>query len=168
LSDYTNQFLEIIRANKRLLYKITRSYCKDPDDRQDLEQEILIQVWRSIKNYVPSYKLSTWLYRVALNVSISHYRKNRRRLDNTMLLTESILEIPDNEYDHGENDHITRLYNFIGSLDNLSKAIIILHLDGISYKETAEILGLSETNVGTKISRIKKTLKYKFDEHARL
>ena len=85
-----------------------------------------------------------------------------------MPLTDSILEVPDNEYDDGRNEDLSLLYKFIGTLDNLSKAIIILHLDGNSYKEIAEILGLSESNIGTKISRIKKILKHKFDEHARL
>jgi RNA polymerase sigma-70 factor (ECF subfamily) len=165
LSDHANQYLEIIRANKRLIYKITRIYCPDPEDRKDLEQEILIQIWKSLKTYQPTYKLSTWLYRIALNVAISHYRKSSKRKD-TIAISDNILEIADDGSESEVmNENITRLYNFIALLDNLSKAIIILHLEGSSYKEIAEILGLSETNVGTRINRIKKSLKNKFNEH---
>jgi len=166
LSDHANQYLEIIRANKRLIYKITRIYCPDPEDRKDLEQEILIQIWKSIKTYQPAYKLSTWLYRIALNVAISHYRKSSKLKDTTVAITDNVLEIAeDGSEAEVMNENIARLYKFIGLLDNLSKAIIILHLEGSNYKEIAEVLGLSETNVGTRINRIKKSLKNKFNEH---
>ena len=153
------KFVTIIQENKRLLYKVINCYCKDPDDRQDLEQEILIQVWKSLHTYNAACKLSTWLYRVALNVAISHYRKDVKRKVNTLGIDESILQIADHDTVNEEDRKIEILYQLIAKLNNMNKALIILHLDGNSYRDIAEVLGISESNVGTKISRIKQILK---------
>jgi len=153
------KFVTIIKENKRLLYKIINCYCKDPDDRKDLEQEILIQIWKSLYTYNATAKLSTWLYRIALNVAISHYRKDVKRKVSTSGLDESILQIADQETGKEQDDKIEILYELIAKLNNLNKALIILHLDGNSYRDIAEVLGISESNVGTKISRIKQILK---------
>lgn len=155
-------FINLLEEHKIILYKIIRSYCSDADDRKDLEQEIIIQIWKSLKNYNPEYKLSTWVYRIALNVAISHLRKDTTRRNHFEPMGEMIFELSD---DNAEYETISEqtglLYSFIDQLDKLNKALMILYLDGKSYLEIAEIMGLSESNVGTKISRIKHTLRKK-------
>lgn len=159
------RFLKIVKENKRLLYKVINSYCKDAYERQDLEQEILIQIWKALKTYDDNYKLSTWLYRIALNVSISHYRKDNKRKEKIVSIDESLFERIDNTEGTEEDDNkIDLLYKFIAQLEGLNKAIIILYLEGNSYSDISEILGISETNVGTKINRIKLILKQNFNK----
>lgn len=157
LSD-KERFVGVLKENKGILWKVIRSYCKDADEWKDLEQDIVVQLWKSFKNYNDQYKLSTWIYRIALNVAISYYRKDLKRKDHTAL-DESILVVVDDESDGEMNTRKQLLYSFISSLDKFNKAIIILHLDDHSHKEIAEILGITETNVGTKINRIKNKFK---------
>lgn len=157
------RFLGIIGQNKRLIYKVANSYCRDPEDRKDLVQEIIIQLWRSFGRYDERYKLSTWMYRIALNTAISHYRRDRNRLESSVPLHESLLELADD--DGAEiflDGRIKQLYELIGRLDELNRALMILYLDDNSYRDIAEVLGISETNVATKIGRIKNRLKQQF------
>lgn len=157
------KFIEVLKDHRKILFKIVNAYCKDKDDRQDLEQEIIIQIWKALGSYDGRSKLSTWIYRIALNVSISHYRKFHSRKERTITIDESILSIADvNDSDPGTESDISFLYSCIRKLDHLNKAVIILHLEGKNYKEISEILGISESNAGTKINRIKKILKEQF------
>jgi RNA polymerase sigma factor (sigma-70 family) len=155
-------FLQLIEQNKGIIYKVARSYGKNEEDREDLFQEIIIQLWRSFERYDDQYKLSTWIYRIALNVAISFYRKERRRIASESPLTESLTDIADEESNTELESNINLLQQFINELNELEKALMILYLESKSYKEIAEILGISETNVATKISRVKNQLKQKF------
>lgn len=159
-----DQFLTIIRLNKKLIFKVCNSYCKDADDRQDLVQEVIINLWKSYGKYNDKYKLSTWMYRIALNTAISHYRAGRRRRENTIPLHDSLLNIADDIYEPAIDDQIKKLYEIISHMDELNRALMILYLDNNSYKDIAEILGISESNVATKISRIKQQLKQQFEK----
>jgi RNA polymerase sigma-70 factor (ECF subfamily) len=156
------QFLQLIEQNKGIIYKVSRAYGKNDEDREDLFQEIIIQLWGAFGRYNDQYKLSTWMYRISLNVAISFYRKERRRVESESPLTESMIEIADNREDPGLENNIHLLQQFINELNELDKALMILYLESKSYKEIAEILGITETNVATKISRIKAQLKQKF------
>lgn len=159
------EFIKIISDHKRILYKIIYAYCKDPEDRKDLEQEIIIQLWKSINSYDSEYKLSTWMYRVALNVAVSHYRKDLRHKTTIVPLDDVIFKVAEDDLTHELQDSRTQqLHKFIDQLNPFNKAIIILYLEGKGYKEIGEILGLSETNVGTKVSRIKQQLKQNFSQ----
>ena len=154
------QFIGILKDHKRLLYKVIYSYCRDSDDRKDLEQEIIIQLWKSLKNYNQEFKLSTWIYKIALNVAISYYRRDAKRKETNEPYNENIFQIAEEEDCAEESINKSELlYKFINELDELNRAIIILYLDDKSYKEISEIIGLTETNVGTKINRIKRKLK---------
>ena len=154
------QFIDILNEHKRLLYKVTYSYCRNSDDRKDLEQEIIIQLWKSLKNYNQEFKLSTWIYKIALNVAISHYRKDVKRKATNEPCDEAIFQIAaEEDCNEAYINKSELLYKFINKLDELNKAIIILYLEDKSYKEISEIIGLTETNVGTKINRIKRKLK---------
>jgi|TARA_B100000315_G_scaffold187887_1_gene177559 RNA polymerase sigma-70 factor (ECF subfamily) len=159
-----DRFLGLVLENKKIIYKICHSYCRDPEDREDLAQEIIIHLWKSSARYDDQYRLSTWIYRVALNVAISFYRREKRRKQGASPIDEHIMELVDDPQEQGGlEDNIQHLYRFIDRLNGLNKALMLLYLDDHSYSEMAEILGITETNVATKISRIKQTLKQEFE-----
>jgi RNA polymerase sigma factor (sigma-70 family) len=134
----------------------------DTEDRKDLVQEIIFQLWISYSKFDSRYKLSTWIYRISLNVSISFYRKEKRRRHSVSPLSEKIIDvIKDNEQERMEAD-IATLYQFIDQFNKLDRALMILYLDSHSYREIADILGITETNVATKLNRIKTKLKHQF------
>lgn len=150
--------LALIEENRRIIFKICNVYCKNKHDREDLQQEIIYQLWRSYGNYKPEYKFTTWMYRVALNIAISFYRK--AKTGNTVItLADEHEEVAAEYYDGQAEKNIRMLYQFIDSLKELDKALMLLYLEEKSYSEIAEILGITETNVATKISRTKEKLK---------
>lgn len=155
-------FLEIIEQHKGILFKVSRTYCADEEDRQDLIQEMMIQIWQSLHKYNDQYKITTWLYRIALNVAISYYRKNSTRSKKFTILNEH-METPV----RNKSENETQLYlldQFIGELKEIDKALIILYLEDKSHTDIAEILGISVSNVGTKVARIKEKLKTRFSQ----
>ncbi len=156
-------FEEVIEQHKGILFKVARTYCLEEEDRQDLIQEMMIQIWRSIHKYDDQYKISTWLYRISLNVAISFYRKNATRAKKYTTLKEQMVKAP-NE-DKSENERQLKLLEqFIRELKEIDKALILLYLEDKSHTEIATILGLSTSNVGTKIGRIKSKLKTRFSQ----
>lgn len=156
-------FQEIIEQYKGILFKVARAYCPNEDDRQDLIQEIMIQIWQSIHKYNDQYKISTWLYRISLNVAISFYRKSSTRAKKYTVLNEQLVEIPDEDKSESERQ-LNLLEQFISELKEIDKALMILYLEDKSHTEIAEILGMSVSNVGTKIGRIKEKLKSRFSQ----
>ena len=155
------QFQNLIEQHKGILYKVARTYCQQEEDRQDLIQEIRIQIWRSLDKYNDKYQISTWLYRISLNVAISFYRKNAKRHANTISLNEQVSEIK--EIDNTEKEEqLKQLMSFIYKLNNLDKALMLLYLESKTHIEIADILGTSKSNVGTKIGRIKEKMKTHF------
>lgn len=158
----TEQFLQLVQQNRGIIFKICNSYCTNKNDREDLAQEIIYQLWKSGNSFNTSYKFTTWMYRVALNVAISYYRK-QSKTGATISLADNDIDIedrPENAYNTEEN--INRLQQYIRELKELDRALMILYLEAKSYSEIAEILGITETNVATKINRIKDKLKQKF------
>jgi RNA polymerase sigma-70 factor (ECF subfamily) len=154
-------FLRLIEEHKRILYKIANSYCRNTGDREDLIQEMIVQLWKSAERFDNHYKFSTWMYRIALNVAISFYRKAGRtglRVD-----LGADLDLADPEDGGSELDErISLLQQFIAELGELDKALMILYLEERPYREIAEILGITETNVATKLTRIKDRLRKQF------
>ncbi len=159
----SNQFKELIGQHKGILFKVARTYCQDDDDRQDLVQEMMIQIWKSFQGYDDSYKISTWLYRICLNVAISFYRKNAARKASYMPLHEQITSPPDEDLPEKELQ-LKALERFIGELQDLDKALILLYLEDKSHAEISDILGISVSNVSTKVGRIKTKLKQRFSQ----
>lgn len=155
-----DQFLVVLEAHKGILYKVANSYCNNADDRKDLVQEIIYQLWRSFGNYNPAFQYSTWIYRIALNVAVSFYRKARSRSTLSQSFSEALLDLkePATPDEHADTD-LGILQREIARLKDLDKALILLYLEEKSYKEIAGIIGISETNVATRLSRIKNTLK---------
>lgn len=161
-TEKSNRFLLVIDTNKGILYKVANSYCKDSEDRKDLVQEIIIQLWKSFEDYNDQYKYSTWVYRIALNVAISFYRKENRRKEIANPLNDSILNYADTNLATEKEQDLSILQEFIIELKELDKAVMLLYLEEKSYKEIAEMIGITETYVATKIGRIKTILKQKF------
>ena len=155
-------FLAVIDANKGIIYKVANAYCRDEENRKDLIQEILVQLWLSFTKYDETFKLTTWMYRIALNVSISFYRKEHRRDQINQPLQDDLIYLPLADNAEDLNTDLILLNTFIKQLKEIDRAVILLYLDGNSQQETAEILGLTPSNVSTKISRIKEQLKQKF------
>lgn len=160
LPGKSEKFLSVINTNKGIIYKVAQSYCKNIENRNDLVQEIIIQLWKSFENYNEKYEHSTWMYRIALNVAISFYRKSKKDL--SAPLTDNIIELLKDEEPCEQEENVRLLYQFINELDELNKALMLLYLDNKTHKEMSEVLGISETNVATKIGRIKEKLKKKF------
>ena len=159
--EHRHQFQGIIEQHKGILLKVAHTYCRNEEDRQDLIQEIMIQIWKSLHKYNDSYKITTWLYRISLNVAISFYRKNVIRNKSNIPLNEKVYHIK--EADQSEKEQqIILLEQFINDLKEIDKALMLLYLEEKSHKEIAEILGITETNVATKVGRIKISLKQKF------
>jgi len=155
-------FLTVIEANKGIIYKIANSYCRNAEHRKDLIQEIILQLWLSFHHYDEKFKLTTWMYRIALNVSISFYRKENSRDQISQPLSDGILHLYEAENTSELDAEVDRLHRFIKELKEMDRAIMLLYLEENSQQEIAEILGLTVTNIATKISRIKLQLKQKF------
>lgn len=159
------EFLEILKNKERILFKVSNAYCADPEDRKDIIQEMIIQLWKARHKFDPAYKLSTWIYRIALNVAISHYRKSSRRKESPLYRHSNIIDISEERpEDEGIEENLVKLQRFINEFDKLNKALILLYLEEYNYEEIARILGISETNVATKISRLKKKLHNRFKQ----
>ncbi|MEO6813468.1 MAG: sigma-70 family RNA polymerase sigma factor [Ginsengibacter sp.] len=158
-----DELLGKIKDNKGIIYKIVNSYCSNKNERDDLAQEILYQLFRSYTGYKSELKFTTWMYRVALNVAISFYRKTKSRSIETFVEQHKDLE-DNNEQANQLENNISLLQQFINELKELDKALMLLYLESRPYKEIAEILGITETNVATKISRVKEKLKQKFSK----
>jgi len=160
-----DKFISVIKDNQNLIYKICYSYCSNSENRKDLEQEILLQLWNSFSKFDGRVKLSTWIYRIALNTAISFYRNDSKHSDKKISIDASIISLSDFEYVPEQDENIAMLYQFIENLNEMDKALILLYLDDNKQKDMAEVLGISETNVATKICRIKKILKEQFSNN---
>ncbi|MEQ8573315.1 MAG: sigma-70 family RNA polymerase sigma factor, partial [Fulvivirga sp.] len=137
--------------------KICRLYCDDEEHRKDLLQEILVQLWNSFSSFRGDSKFSSWMYSVALNVAIQDFRKEKKR---KLILFESY-EFKASEPDHStsaENEQLKAMYQAIAKLDKVEKAIILLYLEGSSYEEIAEIIGITQNYVRVKMNRIKQKI----------
>ncbi len=160
----TDEFVARLEKHQRILFKVAYMYCRDRDDRQDLVQEMLIQVWRSYARFDERVQFSTWMYRIAVNVAITHYRSEGRRLRDTVPLEEYGLDIAaaDALFDN-DTDNMRALRQIINGLDELNRALILLFLEGFSSEEIAEVVGISASNVSTRINRLKIKLQAEFN-----
>jgi RNA polymerase sigma-70 factor (ECF subfamily) len=155
-------FLDLIRDNRKIIFKICNSYCPNKIERDDLAQEIVYHLWKSFAHFDPEMKFSTWMYRVALNVAISFYRKEKKS-KTQVEFSESLVVFEENPDANSEAEHnLQLLMKFINELREIDKSIMLLYLDEKTYKEIAEITGITESNVATKVNRIKEKLKSNF------
>jgi len=157
-------FLSVIEQNKGIIYKIANSFKKDEEDKKDLVQEIILQLWHSFASYDARSKFSTWMYRVSLNVAIASYRKEKRKNEIITPFSEDIIVLEEEVCFDDEDDNLRLLQQFISELKVLDRALMLLYLEEKPGKEIAGILGLSETNIRTKTNRIKEQLKQRFSK----
>jgi len=151
------EFLTRIDRHAGIVRKVALSYGRTAADRRDLEQEIVAQLWKSYPRFDGTRSFSTWMYRVALNVAISIARGQRWQEGEAASVDDDDSLAHDGSVEHAQS--LAELRAFIAGLDELNRALILLYLDELSYREIADILGISETNVATKIHRVKQSLR---------
>jgi len=147
------QFLEMIRQNEGIIYKVTSFYTDKEHPIGDLYQEVVLNLWKAYPSFRGESKYSSWIYRIALNTCVSFYRRNKKNIT----YVDISMDIPENI--DNNNEEIQELYRLINRLGKIERALVLLYLDDKSYKEIADITGLTVTNVATKLSRIKEKLK---------
>lgn len=155
--DKKNRFLSVIKANRGLIAKVATLYTNSTPDKEDLFQEIVYQLWKSFDTYSEQAAISTWMYRIAMNTAIYNLKREKRRVSTTPINGDAIWIA--NASDNAEERQVKLLYASIHRLDLLDRGIILLYLDGKKHQEIAEIIGITTSNVGTRISRIKEKLK---------
>jgi RNA polymerase sigma-70 factor (ECF subfamily) len=161
--DERNKVIQIIMQNMGIIHKVANMFCKSQEDKDDLVQEIMTQLWSSFEKYDDAYKLGTWMYRVSLNIAISFYRKKQTQEQYFMPLDEKLDIISNDENENEiETNNLELLEKFISNLKEFDKALMLLYLEKKSHQEISEILGISTSNVSTKIARIKEGLKQQF------
>lgn len=153
-----NQFVETIKLHQGIVHKVCGMYRHDPDDRKDLFQEIVIQLWRAFPKFRQESKISTWIYQIALNVAISDFRKQSRKSQNVEF-TEILMNISEDEYDSETEEKIQQMHFAIAQLSEIEKAIVMLYFEEKSNEEIAEIIGITQNNVRVKMTRIREKLK---------
>lgn len=152
------EFLKIIRDNQGILYKVCNIYCDDEEDRNDLFQEILAQLWKSFPTFRNESKFTTWMYRVALNTAITSFKKVKRQPGYSRLTVENY-QIADEVQSPETDEKIVLLKNAVNRLSGIEKSIILLFLEDKSYEDIAEITGITQNYVRVKMNRIKKKLR---------
>ena len=155
--DKESRFVQIIKDNEGVIFKITTFYTDNKVDQQDLYQDIVYQLWKSFDSFRGDSKVSTWMYRIALNTALTRLRRGKRQ-GYPVSIDKAILEYTDN-HDPEFEERLKMLYEQVGQLNVLEKGIMLLLLEGKKYGEIAKITGLTPSNVGTRVSRIKEKLR---------
>jgi RNA polymerase sigma-70 factor (ECF subfamily) len=155
----SEQFLRVFEDNTGIIIKIARAFTRTSHDREDLINDIALELWKSFERFKGDSKISTWIYRVAINISMNYKRKKKK--DSFFSFLDDFKKVDSFswliEQDNSSESEI--LYNCIDELNEINKAIILLYLDGNSHDEISEIMGISKTNVGTRIGRIKEQIR---------
>ncbi len=162
-SERERIFGKWLESHKGILFKIVHAYALEHADRQDLFQEVILQVWHSVDAFRGESSVPTWMYRVALNTAIAWIRKEGRHQRGKEPF-EGMENLLTTESAEGRDPRVEWLYRQIAQLKDVDRSVALLLLDGFSYKEIAAIVGLTESNVGVKINRIKAALTGKREE----
>ncbi len=168
-SPAQTRFLDLLQAHRRLLYKVARLYGRSGADREDLVQEIVVQLWRAFPRFDDRHKASTWMYRIALNVAISWQRRERTQTRHLVAAGDEILQVAGGlAAADGEDPDVALLYRCIAHFDELDRALLMLYLDGQSHQEIGGVLGITTTNAATKLGRLKIRLRECFRTAGRI
>jgi RNA polymerase sigma-70 factor (ECF subfamily) len=159
LVELQSRFESHLARHKGIVFKVANTYCRDSEEQRDLAQEIRAQLWRAFRSFDETRSFSTWMYRIALNVAISYRRSASYRQRHLQTLDQQVLaELPDRSV-REPDARVRDLYRVIDQLDDLHRALVLLYLEGRDYAEMADVLGISETNVATKLNRLRTRLK---------
>ncbi|MGB1207227.1 MAG: RNA polymerase sigma factor [Chitinophagales bacterium] len=154
------KFVHNISKHQGILHKICNLYAHTATDRQDLLQEMLLQLWRAYPNFRGQAKISTWMYRIALNTAISSFRKQKRQIKTQNFQSDDVfLNKFIDTISIEEDEKLAQMYAAIAKLKDLEKAIVMLYLEDYSYEKIADMLGISSNHIGVKLHRIKLKLK---------
>ena len=156
------EFLKAIEENQQIIFKVSNMYMDTRADREDLFQEILLNAWKGIRNFKGDSKFSTWLYRVALNTSISFFKKDKRERE--VLEWEKSQEAVTDKTNI-ETEQLAAMNKAISALSGIDKALVMLYLEDYSYQQIAEVIGITANHVGVKMNRIKALLKENSKKH---
>jgi len=158
MTSLEQEFLEKIEKHKGIIFKISKMYVDEKDDREDLFQEITYQVWKAYSSFKGESEFATWLYRIALNTAIIFLKSEKKRnfIENDDISNYKVMQ---DEYDHEKEDRLKEMYRAIHQLTPIDKAFIFYYLEDFSGKQIAEQMGISEGNVRVKMSRAKNKLK---------
>ncbi|MFV0142304.1 MULTISPECIES: RNA polymerase sigma factor [Empedobacter] len=151
-------FTELVEKNQGIIHKVCRIYTDDKDSHDDLFQEIVLQLWRSYDSFKGDSKFSTWMYRVSLNTAITLIRKKTKSSE-TDFNEAQFLNLTSDDKDEFLEERITLLYAAIRLLNDVERALVLLFLEDLPYKDIAETLGISEVNARVKMNRVKIKLK---------
>lgn len=150
------EFITLLNQHQKIVYKVCNLYMDSHADREDLFQEITLQAWKAYGSFRGDAKFSTWLYRVALNTAITFFRKEKRSPD--IYSTDMLPDQPDNT-DNRIEEQVKAMYQAIGHLSKIDKALVMLYLEDYSYIEIGGMMGITANNVAVKMNRIKAKLK---------
>jgi RNA polymerase sigma factor (sigma-70 family) len=150
------EFVKQIRQHQKIIHKVCHLYADKPEDREDLFQEILLNAWKANRNFRREAKFTTWLYQIGLNTAISYFRQIKRKPTQDGL--DDVLHLPDLTDDATEQQFVA-LYQAIGQLDKIDKAVVMLYLDEYDYTAIGQLLGITPNYVAVKMNRIRQQLK---------
>lgn len=164
MSAKEKEFAQLIKDNQGLIIKVSRLYTNSLEDEEDLFQEIVLQLWRSYDSFKGNSKISTWMYRVALNTAITLFRKKTKSPQ-----TDELQDFHQKDYIEDDDEkqmQISLLYKVVKMLPKVERAIVMMYLDDLPYRDISENLGITEVNARVKMNRLKKTLKELMEKHA--
>lgn len=158
MQNTESNFIQLLEQHKGILYRIVHIYAFTREDKKDLQQDIIYQLWKSLPSFREESQFSTWMYRVAVNTSITYIKREKRRIKPHF--SENFPQIRDIEYDATDDLQMQAFYKAVQYLKPLEKTVIFLFLENMPHKEIANNLGISEVNARVKLNRAKEKIKY--------
>lgn len=154
-----SEFTQLITENQGIIHKVCRIYCDTPESHEDLFQEIVLQLWKSFSSFKGDSKFSTWMYRVGLNTAITLFRKKSKTINTTFIDQNNFFNLKAHEKDEEYEERLNLLYSSIKKLNDVERALILLYLEDLPYKEISATLGITEVNARVKMNRARARLK---------
>lgn len=160
MDNFTSEsdFVRLINRHQGIIHKVCGMYCHDKDDKKDLFQEVVLQLWKSFGSFRGDSKVTTWIYRVALNTAISAFRKESKKPDQSDISTLP-LQVPEDTDFQEKNEQFQLLYQAIRQLSEIERALVILYLDDLPYEEIADLMGITANNARVRMNRIREKLR---------
>lgn len=160
MDNFTSEsdFVRLINRHQGIIHKVCGMYCHDKDDKKDLFQEVVLQLWKSFGSFRGDSKVTTWIYRVALNTAISAFRKESKKPDQSDISTLP-LRVPEDTDFQEKNEQFQLLYQAIRQLSEIERALVMLYLDDLPYEEIADLMGITANNARVRMNRIREKLR---------